>query len=125
VPAKVVFLDDSEDLRHLLTILLKTRLGLDCLTLSRFQQMDDHLVEILCCETAILDINLGAGEPSGLEAYKWLKERGFKGQIIFLTGHANSDPEVLKVASLDVVLLEKPLDPSRLFESMGRAGGAS
>lgn len=122
MPAKVVFLDDNEDLRLLLSILLKAKLGLDCLGLSRVQELDSHLVEILCCEAAILDVNLGSGQPGGLEAYQWLKKHDFKGKIIFLTGHANSDPDVLKVSGLGVELLEKPLDTDRLFASM-RAGG--
>lgn len=122
MPAKVVFLDDSEDLRLLLSILLKAKLGLDCLGLSRVQEFDSHLVEILCCEAAILDINLGLGQPSGLDAYAWLKKHEFKGKIIFLTGHANSDPDVVRASELGVELLEKPLDTARLFASM-RAGG--
>jgi DNA-binding NtrC family response regulator len=59
---------------------------------------------------AIIDVNLGAGEPSGIEVLKLLRDSGFHGKAVFLTGHAQSHPTLERVASVEgVPVLAKPL----------------
>jgi FixJ family two-component response regulator len=68
---------------------------------------------------AILDINLGEGQPSGLDAYHWLRESGFEGKIVFLTGHARSHPLVSQARQAGkVVILEKPTTMERLLSML-------
>ena len=71
--------------------------------------------EALSCNLAILDINLGPIQPTGLEAYQWLFANGFHGATIFLTGHAEDFPAVAEVRKLPGVdVLSKPVDVGTL-----------
>jgi FixJ family two-component response regulator len=72
------------------------------------------------CETVILDINLGPGEPSGLDVYRWLREQGFAGRIVFLTGHAADHPLVSQAYRLGAHVLQKPARIQRLLAAIGR-----
>ena len=66
---------------------------------------------VLACDVALLDVNLGAGKPSGVDAYHWLRRSGYKGRICFLTGHARSHPDVSQVLSSDdAQLFVKPYE---------------
>jgi DNA-binding response OmpR family regulator len=62
----------------------------------------------------LLDVNLGAGQPSGIDAYRWLREHSFPGRIVFLTGHATTSPEVIAARSHGQTVLEKPIDIVKL-----------
>jgi ActR/RegA family two-component response regulator len=76
--------------------------------------------DVLHSHLSILDINLGARQPSGLEAYRWLRERGYEGQIVFLTGHAMTHPLVSEAQKMGTArVLQKPVpldDVLRLVE---------
>ena len=73
-------------------------------------------VGALGCGLALLDINLGAGVPSGLDAYRWLKDNGFPGRTVFLTGHARSHPLVREARELThVQVLSKPIESAVLL----------
>jgi DNA-binding response OmpR family regulator len=66
-------------------------------------------------DLAILDINLGAGSPSGLAGYRWLREHEFAGRVVFLTGHARSHPLVAEASEIgDAVVYEKPMTAAQL-----------
>jgi ActR/RegA family two-component response regulator len=72
--------------------------------------------QALACGLAILDINLGPGVPSGLDALDWLCARQFGGRTVFLTGHAPGFPlveEARKLARVEV--LSKPLSADKLL----------
>jgi FixJ family two-component response regulator len=78
---------------------------------------------VLLGTLAILDVNLGPDAPSGIDAFRWLKERAFPGEIIFLTGHARSHPLVKACYELpNVQVLEKPIEPKvlRVLAKTGR-----
>jgi len=62
------------------------------------------------CGVAILDINLAPGLPGGFDAYRWLKQRGFSGRTVFLSGHDESHPLVAQISRLpDVQVIRKPV----------------
>jgi FixJ family two-component response regulator len=112
--ASVFFLDDNEDLRETvadLLVLFKKRAVLA----GSYGQMVEMGDRVLGCGLAIVDINLGPDSPSGLEAYRWLRTRGFIGRIVFLTGHARSHPEVSEAHKIgEARVLEKPISLERL-----------
>jgi len=120
VSATIVFLDDNEDLRQLMPILLKTSLGLDCICFGNLAEIQSHQEEVLEAKLAILDINLGPFVPDGIDAFHWLKAHGFHGKVLFLTGHARNNPRV-KSEINGAKLLEKPLRPDELVACVARA----
>jgi hypothetical protein len=64
---------------------------------------------VLDCELAILDINLGRGAPTGVDAWLWLKNNRFSGRIVFLTGHAAALSLVDDARKEGVPVLTKPI----------------
>jgi FixJ family two-component response regulator len=115
---KILFLDDSEDMRELMGMLAKSKLGEDCLTLDSVDSLMSHETEALESSLAILDVNLGAGKPSGLDAFNWLKDRQFKGKIFFLTGHARSHPLIIKACETGAGVWAKPIASDFIISSI-------
>jgi FixJ family two-component response regulator len=111
----IVFLDDSQDLRELVTLFFETKLGVRCLSFGSLMEFEGHSEQVLRARVAILDINLGPNVPDGIDAYHWLKDHGFQGKVLFLTGHARSSPQVALAATNGAEILEKPLQPERLI----------
>ena len=71
--------------------------------------------EALKCRGAILDINLGPSRRSGIDAYAWLRQKGYTGRIAFLTGHASNHPLVVEANRLgDAEIFTKPIDPDQM-----------
>jgi FixJ family two-component response regulator len=71
----------------------------------------------LGCAVALLDVNLGARQPSGLDAYRWLRDHEYRGRVCFLTGHARSHPLVGQALAMGGAhLVEKPITSDRLCE---------
>jgi FixJ family two-component response regulator len=107
----VLFLDDNDELREIVVELVASISERLCLGLRSFHELQQNRDLVLGCELAILDINLGPGEPSGLDAYGWLVAERFNGRIVFLTGHAKSDPLVERAYRLhNARVFQKPLD---------------
>ena len=106
----MVFLDDDEDLRELFVDVVALFAERDCLTVGSVDELVEQRKRVLAAELIILDINLGPGLPSGLDAYKWLREQNYAGRVVFLTGHAASHPLVAEARQLaGVRVYEKPL----------------
>jgi DNA-binding NtrC family response regulator len=118
---RVVFLDDNEDLRELMEILLETELHVKCMSLSHVADLHRHAQEVLHASLAILDINLGPGEPDGVDAFDWLMKQGFAGKVLFLTGHARSNPRVALAGEKGVDVYEKPIPPDKLVAAIRKA----
>ena len=118
VAEKVIYLEDSEDLRSLMSHLIKSRLGEDCLCLASVKDLIKAEKIALNSKIIILDINLGAGEPTGLDAFDWLQEQGFKGKIFFLTGHAYSHPLVAKACASGAEVWNKPILTNKIFPAL-------
>jgi DNA-binding NtrC family response regulator len=106
----VLILDDDDDLRAALGETLESIFGRPWVGAGSVDELRALEARLGACDLAILDINLGRGKPSGLDALDWLKKVGFLGRITFLTGHARSHPLVDK-ACLDRTarVYEKPL----------------
>ncbi|MFO7567443.1 MAG: response regulator [Enhygromyxa sp.] len=103
-------LDDDDDLRLLLCEAVTSLAGGECLSLRSFEDLVAHQAEALDCDLAILDVNLGAGAPTGLDALDWLRTHGFEGRVVFLTGHARTHPLVESARrTAGVPVLEKPV----------------
>lgn len=117
----VLVVDDDEDLCAVMQDIFET-LGVACVvTAGSLREVEERRDEALSCELAILDINLGSGQPSGVNVYEWLEREGFAGHIVFLTGHASDDPRVKAAASLvGTVIASKPLSVAELRELIGR-----
>lgn len=118
----VLLLDDDADLREsLCEVLLATGAG-GCVVVGSLDELRRREEEALLTQLAILDVHLGDGCPSGLDVHRWLRERGYRGRIVFLTGHAMSDPRVLAALSAqDTQLLLKPIEIATLEELVNAA----
>lgn len=114
---RVLVLEDDDDLRGLLCELLQLSAPeVHTVCVGSYAELLRRRDEALDCGLALLDVNLGAGVPSGLDAYRWLREHGFGGRTVFLTGHAHSHPLVREAYELTHVrVLSKPVDSDVLL----------
>ena len=119
--ARIVFLDDSEDLRELMPILLESTLEVECMCFCKMKDFETHSKEVLRAKVAILDINLGPNAPDGVDAFNWLLDHGFHGKILFFTGHARTNPQVARAERNGAQVMEKPIRPDKLISSVTRA----
>ncbi len=111
----IFLLDDDLDLAQAMSQLIEILKKIHCFYALSFAQMEQQSAAVLLSSLCILDINLGMGKPSGIDAYNWLRQKDFKGKIVFFTGHASDHPLVKKVAKLEnVQILSKPLDIAAL-----------
>ena len=118
----VFVLEDDESLRTMLGSYLESSGRCTVYTMASVRELERHLADLPHLFAAILDINLGPAEPTGLDAYRWLRSHGFAGRIIFLTGHARNHPLVQGAHLVgDAIVLEKPTGiiqlESRIFEA--------
>ena len=113
---RVLVLEDDGDLRGLLCELLVASGAQGCVSAGSFDAMVRQQEQVLGCGLALLDVNLGAGLPSGLDAYHWLRGHGFGGRVVFLTGHAHHHPLVRQARELTQArVLSKPVDAKELM----------
>jgi DNA-binding response OmpR family regulator len=111
---KVLILDDDLDLRDVLRELYET-IGVECLTAGSLAELQARSAEASTCTLAILDINLGRGQPTGVDAYHWLRQQAFDLRIVFLTGHASTDPRVKEASRIaETKILSKPISAQAL-----------
>ena len=113
---RVLVLDDDVDFCDLLGMLLESARDVECVGVHRLAELIARSADALTCELAILDVNLGPGEPSGIDALSWLRANGFPGSVVFLTGHARWHPLLRQQAeSAGVRVLQKPVDTLTLL----------
>jgi DNA-binding NtrC family response regulator len=105
----VLFVDDSSDLRQVMELMCQS-LGVECICVASMSAVQERVAQVLRTDLAILDVNLGLGEPSGIEIYRWLKGQDYRGKIVFLSGHTRIDPRVAEASRISGVdVLQKPL----------------
>ena len=121
-PVRVIFLDDDAELRAVVGELLEL-IGARCDAIASMEELQDRIGRRDgSYDIAILDINLGPRVPSGLEAYRWLRDRGFSGRIAFLTGHARTHPLVEQAYRLgDAMVYAKPISLDALRRILAAA----
>ena len=111
----VLYLEDNDDLRELVVELVTVVLERRCVGVGSYDALVALEEEALGCSVAILDINLGSNRRSGIDAYGWLRDNGYTGRVVFLTGHASTHPLVIEAQRIgDAQILSKPIDPDRL-----------
>jgi len=114
IPA-VLVVDDFEDLVEILQMTIEDVCDLKVVGATSFKQVKEIDFDKYQYKLAILDINLGASEPNGIDVFHFLKEKGFMGEIIFFTGHAENHPLVKEAAKLNGVrIVNKPIRPDEL-----------
>jgi DNA-binding response OmpR family regulator len=119
----LLFVDDDLDLQEIMRDTAEL-IGIDrILTFGSLAALKSSRSDALTCSMAILDINLGANTPSGIDVYNWLATERFEGPIVFLTGHGADDPRVQEAARIAALpILTKPIgiaDLAALVASIG------
>jgi DNA-binding NtrC family response regulator len=117
-----LLLDDDTDLLEVMADVLAAY-GWHALTARSVAEVQALGPRALACDVAVLDINLGPARPSGIDAYDWLLAQGYKGRILFLTGHARSHPLVARARHLRrAAVIDKPTSADSLMKQiLGRA----
>jgi len=111
----VLYVEDNDDLRELVVELVSVVLKRRCVGVGSYEELAALGEEALGASVAILDINLGPDRRSGIDAYTWLRDHGFKGRIVFLTGHASTHPLVVEAQRIGgAEIFSKPIEPDRL-----------
>ena len=106
----VLFVDDSSDLCQVMELMCQSLPDVECVCVTSMSAALERAAQVLQTALAILDVNLGNGEPSGVEIYHWLKRQNYRGKIVFLSGHARTDPLVEDAAKISGVdFFQKPL----------------
>lgn len=122
---RVLVLEDDDDLRFLLSELLRFSGVEECVTAGSYDELVRKKDAVLTCGLALLDVNLGADVNSGLDAFQWLQAEGFRGRAVFLTGHARSHPLVRQAYELKhVTVLAKPVGAKALQALLEETPGA-
>ena len=111
----VLFVEDDDDLRQTFVELITVALERPCVGVGSYKEVVALRNGLLACDAAILDINLGPGQPSGIDVYGWLRRNGYTRRIVFLTGHASTHPLVIEAHRIgDAEIFSKPIEPDRL-----------
>jgi FixJ family two-component response regulator len=106
----VLFVDDCRDICHVMEVMCQSLPEVECVCVTSMSAVLERAAQVLRTALAILDVNLGPGEPSGVEIYRWLKGQNYRGKIVFLSGHAKTDPQVEEAARISSVdFFRKPL----------------
>ena len=111
----VLLLEDDADQLEMLALALSLVCGRECVRARSYDELVKEGNAALGSTVALLDVNLGPQQRSGIDAYHWLREQKYAGRICFLTGHARSHPLVAQaLAAGDAQLVEKPISTDRL-----------
>ena len=118
----VLLLDDDSDVLDALSEIIALRSKRRVLRALSVEGIINLGTSALGCTLAILDINLGSGAPTGLDALRWLREHDFAGRVVFLTGHARGFPLVDEAHRMsDVEVLSKPCSIDQLDQLLESA----
>ena len=119
-----MIVDDDRDLREALRDILGYLNVESCTLAASLGEVERAEDAVLGCGLALLDVNLGPGQPTGVEVARWLQGRSFPGKIVFLTGHGHGDPRLMGAAELaGTRLLSKPINAKVLMGLVEEARG--
>lgn len=111
--ADILVVDDDPDLCEVMREVFMLLGAHSCLVASGLD--DIQKMSSIPRDLAVLDVNLGANNPTGLDVYRWLIDHGYEGRVVFFTGHGQSDPAVQAALALpNVELLSKPVPLEQL-----------
>jgi FixJ family two-component response regulator len=111
----VLLLEDDADQLEMLSMALSLVCGCESVRARSYDELMKIESAALGSVVALLDVNLGPRQPSGIDAYHWLRDHKYRGRICFLTGHARSHPLVAQaLAAGDAQLIEKPISTDQL-----------
>lgn len=112
---RVLVVEDDADLACLLCNVFETLGAQSCQAVRSLTELQNASDRALEADLVVLDINLGAGCPSGVDAWRWLREGRYRGRVAFLTAHAASNPLVKSVAEqAEAPVLSKPVSMQTL-----------
>lgn len=113
----VFVVDDDDDLRHSLTVLLRA-MKLAARSFATPQKfLDFYRPEFPGC--LVLDVQMPG--QTGLELYERLLRDGKRLPVIFITAHAEVTTAVAAMKSGAIEFLEKPFDRQTLLDRVDRA----
>jgi DNA-binding NtrC family response regulator len=111
----VLLVDDDEDLRAAMEEVLRDIGVRRLVEAGSLRDVENRREDVLACQLALVDINLGYGQPTGIDVFEWFEREGFAGRVVFLTGHGSQDPRVQRAASLaGSEVVSKPLSTAKL-----------
>ncbi len=115
--ASILFVDDSADIRLLMSYTLEN-LGIKrCVLAESLDKVKKLGEEALKTDVAFLDINLGSNSANGLDVYNWLITNKYQGRVAFLTGYSADDHVVREILNTTKVLvLTKPVSLKTLTD---------
>jgi FixJ family two-component response regulator len=111
----ILFVDDSCDICQVIEVMCQSLPEVECICVTSMSAVLERTAQVLQTRLAILDVNLGPGEPSGVEIYRWLKGQNYSGKIVFLSGHTRTDPQVVEATRIPGVdFFQKPMGFSQI-----------
>jgi DNA-binding NtrC family response regulator len=114
---RILLVDDDPDLAELMSEVLVDAGAQGCVIAHSLADLEAQKSRALAAQLAIVDVNLGATQPSGVEVHDWLRKAGFAGRVVFLTGHAQSHPLVLAATRTPgTQVLTKPITAESLAD---------
>ena len=108
---KILLLDDNKELCMLMTTMFKELGNHEIRCFHSYADVTALKPQELNFDIAFLDVNLGVNVPTGIDVFDWIMKNGYKGRVVFFTGHARSYPLLKKSMEYpNIQLLEKPAD---------------
>ena len=115
---RILICDDDADIAEVMGEFFQDH-GIDCVITHSFDEVVARRTEALGCSLAILDVNLGFAQPSGIDVFRWLQRERFGGSVVFLTGHAVTSAVLDGARTLGVPILSKPIEGETLLRLVG------
>lgn len=111
--SSVLIVDDCDDMLEIEKIFIERHCESHAVTANNLEDLKKLGDKVLECKLAFLDLNFGESEPTGIEIYHWLKEKGFSNPIFFLTGNGSDSDLAVEAEKLGQgALLTKPIVPA-------------
>ncbi len=121
-PVRVLVVEDDEALAELTAEVLRDD-GAEVEVARSLEDVEAMAPRVRAQDLALLDVNLGEGKPSGLDVYAWLLDHDFAGRVVFITGHATTNPLVTAASVAPRTrLVSKPYDVRLLLELVAHEG---